>query len=472
MGDVHDPTLERALARVGTTLREKWRIDALLGVGGMAAVYAATHRNGKRAAVKVLHSMLSLDANVRGRFVREGHVANKVGHPGAVSVIDDDVAEDGSVFLVMDLLEGETLADRAERCGKLEAGEVLSAIDQLLDVLAAAHAVGIIHRDIKPENVFVTRDGQIKVLDFGIARLRELSTASTATQQGSTMGTPAFMPPEQARGLWDHVDAQTDVWAVGATAFTLLTGLLVHEARTPNEQLLAAMTAQARPLADVAPGLPQHVNDLVDRALAFDKKDRWLDARAMQSAVRVAYQVMIGNPITTAPKLVVPLAIDIDTAPTIRLAPNGGSVTGDAVVSGRTGVDGSPRRSAPRPLLIALLAATGLLTVGVVAGAIALIGSIGAEAVSASSTLAPTADAPTISVVDAGSDSTDEASTSVAFDELPIAASSESSSHPKSPKIPSPVRPPLPPPATIPVPPAATTVVTPADTRDIMDKRR
>lgn len=112
-----DPLLVRAQARVGRVLRDKWRLDALLGLGGMAAVYAATHRNGKRGAIKLLHTELSVDTDVRARFLREGYVANKVGHPGAVAVLDDDTADDGSVFLVMELLEGESVDARAQRFG-------------------------------------------------------------------------------------------------------------------------------------------------------------------------------------------------------------------------------------------------------------------------------------------------------------------------------------------------------------------
>ena len=375
MADSFDPTLDRAKARVGTTLREKWHLDVLLGVGGMAAVYAATHRNGKRAAVKVLHPMLSLDANVRGRFIREGHVANRVGHPGAVSVIDDDTAEDGSTFLVMDLLDGETLAERVERFGgRLDPAEVLSVMDQLLDVLVAAHGQGIIHRDIKPENIFVTRSGQVKVLDFGIARLRELSTASTATQQGSMMGTPAYMPPEQARGLWDQVDARTDLWAVGATAFTLLAGRLVHAARTMNEQLLAAMTAHAQPMAEALPGLPTQVNEVVDRALMFDKHDRWENARAMQGAVRVAYQALAGTSIADAPRLVVPTMPTLDTAPTIRLSPDiAASATGDALVTGQTGVDVSKAARPGKGLVVGILGAATVVVAGTAIGAYAFL---------------------------------------------------------------------------------------------------
>ena len=181
----HDPVTARAQGRVGATLRDKWRLDSLLGVGGMAAVYAATHRNGARGAIKILHAELAVDAGVRQRFLREGYAANTVAHRGVVKVLDDDVLEDGSVFLVMELLEGESLESRRERMGgRLPPPDVLSAADQLLDVLIAAHAKGIVHRDLKPDNVFVTTDGQVKVLDFGIAKLRQTSTGSRATRTG------------------------------------------------------------------------------------------------------------------------------------------------------------------------------------------------------------------------------------------------------------------------------------------------
>src|SRR5262249_49393791 len=149
------------------------------GVGGMAAVYAATHRNKKRFAVKVLHSDHSRDQDVRARFLQEGYAANHIEHPGAVSVIDDEVTDDGAAFLVMELLIGETFEARWARHGqKLDPAEVLGFTEQLLDVLAAAHTKGVVHRDIKPENVFLTREGQIKVLDFGIARIFEAKQQS------------------------------------------------------------------------------------------------------------------------------------------------------------------------------------------------------------------------------------------------------------------------------------------------------
>jgi serine/threonine-protein kinase len=317
-----DPLFLRAQLRVGTTLRRKWRLDVLLGIGGMATVYAATHRNGSRAAVKILHPELSLHAQLRSRFLREGYLANAVGHDGAVKVIDDDVAEDGSLFLVTELLDGETLEDRRARFGgSLPEQEVLLIADQLLDVLAAAHSRGIVHRDLKPENVFLTRAGQVKVLDFGIARLRELTTSSTATKSGVMLGTPAYMSPEQARGLWDEVESRSDIWACGATLFHLLSGRHVHQGRTPNEQLLNAMTRGAVPCSSVSPRVGSAVAAIVDTALAFDREERWPDAKSMQRAVRNAYTQSHGRPIATAGPLVVPAHVVDRTLPSAQNAP-------------------------------------------------------------------------------------------------------------------------------------------------------
>jgi serine/threonine protein kinase len=293
--DAFDEVLRQADARLGRTLKGKWTLDQVLGVGGMAAVYAATHRNHKRVAVKVLHPELSFNAAVRQRFLREGYVANMVQHPGAVSVDDDDVGEDGCAFLVMELLDGETLEARWERKGRrLPTTEVLAFMDRVLDTLTAAHARGVVHRDLKPENLFFTREAQIKVLDFGIARVRELS-GSTKTQTGSLMGTPAFMSPEQARGRWDEVDAQSDLWAIGATIFTLLTGQLVHIAQTTNEALVLAVTQPARSLGDLRPDLSDAVVRFVDRALAYDKAERWPDSQTMQQALRETYATLEGE---------------------------------------------------------------------------------------------------------------------------------------------------------------------------------
>jgi eukaryotic-like serine/threonine-protein kinase len=300
---------ELSAARVGTWLRDKYRLDRILGEGGMAVVYAATHRNKKRFAVKVLHRGYSSSSEVHGRFLREGYVANTVDHPGAVAVIDDDVAEDGSAFLVMELLEGATVESlRVERGGKLELPVVLAVAYQLLDVLAAAHERGVVHRDIKPENVFVTRAGLVKVLDFGIARLREENVSSSATKTGMHLGTPAFMSPEQASGRTSQVEARSDLWSVGATLFHLLTGRDVHIGETPQHMVMLAATTPAPSLASVMPGVPSSVAEIVDRALALDKNLRWAKAAAMREAVRIAYEELTGEAVS--PRLLAQVALE------------------------------------------------------------------------------------------------------------------------------------------------------------------
>jgi serine/threonine protein kinase len=293
----HDQRPE-VMERIGCTLRGKWHIDSLLDVGGMAAVYSATHRNGSRGAVKIMHTERSADPRVTERFLREGTLANLVEHEGAIHVLDDDIDENGSPFLVMELLEGTSLHARFEsQGGRLDVQEVLLVVDELLDVLAAAHDAGVVHRDVKPENVFLLADGRVKLLDFGVARLALPGKLARATLDGITVGTPAFMSPEQARGQRDAAWPAIDVWGVGATMFTLLSGRFVFEAESPLNLLAAVASGPARSLAAVMPEAPPSVVALVDRALAYAPKNRWPDARSMREAVAEVYRTVHGVPI-------------------------------------------------------------------------------------------------------------------------------------------------------------------------------
>jgi serine/threonine-protein kinase len=299
---VDEELLTQARSRVGTVLRGKYRIDGLLGVGGMAVVYAATHRNKKRFAIKVLHPELSIRGQVRARFLREGYAANSVGHSGAVAVLDDDVDEDGRAFLVMELLDGGDLESLRERAGgRLPLQQSLAVVHELLDVLDAAHRNAIVHRDIKPANLLVLREGRLKVLDFGIARLRDAASKERMTQSGVTLGTPAFMAPEQALGKDEEVDALTDLWAAGATLFTVLSGRAVHEGSSSQQVLVRAATSRAPSLAVVAPEVPEAVARIVAKALAFDKSERWTAAAAMRDALAEAYAEQFADvPLTDA----------------------------------------------------------------------------------------------------------------------------------------------------------------------------
>lgn len=338
----------RAERRLGSIVG-KYRLERVLGVGGMASVYLGVHRNGHRVAVKMLHPEISVDPDLRARFVREGYAANAIQHRGVVRVLDDDQTEDGSAFLVMELLEGETLSARCKRGdGKLLLREALVLGYQLLDVIAAAHAKGIVHRDIKPDNVFVTTDGVLKVLDFGIARLRD-ATSNHATNTGMLLGTPAFMAPEQALAQSSLIDGLTDVWAVGATMFSLLSGGIVHVGDNPQQLMVQAATQPARSLATVTQASPRVVA-LVDRALAFDKASRWTSAAEMRDAVREAYLGEFSTNLSEAPLIALfdpashSATVQADTVASVGLdrrqgtpAPSAGAGTP------------SPAMSTPRP---------------------------------------------------------------------------------------------------------------------------
>ena len=278
----------------------------------MAAVFEATHRNGNRVALKLLHPELAHIAEVRTRFLREGYVANRIEHPGVVRIVDDDDDEaEQAVFLVSELLEGETLEARWERFGgRLPLTESLRHADCVLDVLAIAHEQGIVHRDIKPDNLFLTVQGELKVLDFGIARLLD---GTGATRSGQLLGTPAFMGPEQANGQTRDVDGRSDLWSLGAVLFTLLTGSHVHPAASSAVQMIYAATQVARAAELVASWLPADVAALINRALAFDRDARWPDARSMQTALRDTKNFRGSRPSQSGPPLARPPKAPSDT---------------------------------------------------------------------------------------------------------------------------------------------------------------
>ncbi len=366
MGEIHEDVVQRAEARVGSVLCGKYLLDSLLGVGGMAAVYAATHRNGNRVAVKMLHTALSMEMDLRKRFLREGYVANAVNHPGVVRVLDDDTDEDGAIFLVMDLVVGASAETISEwRGGRVDSEVVVGLCHQLLDIVAAAHANGVIHRDIKPDNICLTRDGTLKLLDFGVARMRD---TATATREGTTIGTPAFMSPEQALGKVKEIDVLSDVYAVGAVMFTLLSGRFVHEGESANELLIMAATRRACSLADVVSDVPKPIIDVVDRALVFEKALRWPSAAAMRDALAQAQQEAYEMPILTGPELAAVLegieSVDLamtgegDDWPTLLVDPEAELEELSPIEEGGEGEEGTERatgkwsRETPAPHML------------------------------------------------------------------------------------------------------------------------
>ena len=279
-----DSDLEVARARLGQRVGGLWLLERVLGTGGMGAVYAARAPDGAVAAVKILHPEMGARREVRERFLREGAAADTIGHPGVVQVLGQGDGEDA--FLAMELLDGETLRDRVRRLGQLPLEEVLDFADQILDVLVAAHARGVVHRDLKPDNLFVTHSGRIKVLDFGLARLLDGVPGRHQTRTGVALGTLAYMAPEQALGRRAEIDGRVDVFALGATMFRVLSGRRVHEAESEAELLMAMASRPAPPLAVAVPGVSPGVAAIVDLALAFSREARYPDARTMQADVQ------------------------------------------------------------------------------------------------------------------------------------------------------------------------------------------
>ncbi len=298
---VADSWQKLAESRVGQVIGGRMTLQRVLGIGGTATVYAARHRNGRALAVKVLHPEYAHHTAIRQRFLAEGYAANKVDHPDAVAILDEGEDADGTVFIVMELLRGRTVLERLLAGGPLPLTAVVSIAQRVLSVLAQAHDRGVVHRDVKPSNIFETDEGRTLLLDFGIARVQDGDTAFL-TRPGSTLGTPAFMAPELAAGRLEELDALTDLWAVGATMFQLLTAEVVHPSRNDNELLVLAATEPARSLAALRPDLDAQLVSVVDRALAFQRKDRWPNARAMSSALAAASERLgghVGSPART-----------------------------------------------------------------------------------------------------------------------------------------------------------------------------
>ena len=265
-------------------LSATWRIDRLLGTGGMATVYAATGLHGERAALKVMRPDLIMQPGSLQRFLREGVIAHRVDHPGMVQCLGEGTTDQGRPYIALELLDGCTIDElwrSHEHRPSLQ--NLLRFFVEVLDLLAVCHRNGIVHRDLKPGNIYVTRSGRPKVLDFGVARASGLS--EDFLRPGTAMGTPSFMAPEQAMGAWDHVDARADVFSIGATLFAMLSGQRLHHGKSEAASFTLAATRSAPSLQSVAPALPVDVVAFVDRALQWDKRARFEDAGEMRETL-------------------------------------------------------------------------------------------------------------------------------------------------------------------------------------------
>ena len=308
--DPSDERLRHPEDWVGEQIHGKWRVDELLGLGGVASVYSATDRLGNQVALKIMHGYWVDEPSVCERFLREGYSANRVKHPAVITALADGITDGGTPFLVLELLEGRSLEAELLINGILPPHRVLDIADQILDGLAAAHAINVIHRDLKPDNLFLMYDDSVRILDFGIARMHD-TTNQRLTVNGRAMGTPGYMSPEQARGEWDNIDARTDIWSLGATMYALLSGHEVHEGLGQQELLVASMTRPVEPIRDVDPTVSRRIANIVDKAVAFDRETRYASARDMQRAVRKAMKHIdadtIDGPATLRPVTTNPL---------------------------------------------------------------------------------------------------------------------------------------------------------------------
>jgi tRNA A-37 threonylcarbamoyl transferase component Bud32 len=300
----HSPA--RSALDVGTVIGGTYRIEGLLGRGGMGAVFAASHARlpGKRVAIKVLHAEIAT-AESLARFRREAEIASRLGHPNIVEVHDFNELPDGTPYLVLEYLPGESLASRLER-GPLSVAETFAIVRQVGSALAAAHRADIIHRDLKPQNVFLVPievdDGAIeraKVLDFGISKIRGSTTVQT--QDTAILGTPQYMSPEQATGNHAAVDARTDVFALGVMTYEMLCGEPAFDGQSVPEVVFKVVYEDPPSLGGRAPGVPPAVVAAIERAMAKKLEDRWPSVSDFVQALTGAPLVTGRRPVAIAP---------------------------------------------------------------------------------------------------------------------------------------------------------------------------
>jgi tRNA A-37 threonylcarbamoyl transferase component Bud32 len=285
--DEHEALRQEIKGRLGKIIGERWRLVRYIGVGASAAVYQGEDvQRAEPVAVKILHSRFVNSRIVRQRFVREQQIMDQIRHTNVLRIDCTGVTDADEPFMVMELLEGATLEKIMKRSPQgLPPLEVASHMEHVLEALAFCHSKGVIHRDLKPANIFLTKKNVIKLLDFGVARFH-MDGLQQLTRDGTALGTPAFMSPEQATGRLDKLDARSDIFSVGATMHYMLSGQFLHQGRTADETFVMAATTPAPSLARRAPNLPLALVRLVDRAVAWAPDDRWPDAFEMLSALR------------------------------------------------------------------------------------------------------------------------------------------------------------------------------------------
>ena len=257
---------------IGKTVSH-YKILEKLGEGGMGIVYKAEDlKLDRHVALKFLPADLTRDSEAKKRFVHEAKAASTLQHTNICVVHDIDETSDGQMFIAMEYLEGETLKKKIER-GPLKIEEAIDIATQIAHGLAKAHEHGIVHRDIKPANVMVTSDGVAKIVDFGLAKL---SGRTMLTKEGSTLGTPAYMSPEQARG--EPADQRTDIWSLGVLLYEMICGKRPFDAEYENAQMYSILNTDPQPVSSRRAGVPLEFDRIITKCLRKDPKERYQHA--------------------------------------------------------------------------------------------------------------------------------------------------------------------------------------------------
>ena len=300
MGNDPTRTLRVPAAEIqpGQTVAGKYRIVGKLGRGGMGVVYEAEDlRLERKVALKFLPAALTADPEARERFVHEARTASGLDHPNICTIHDVDETEDGGLYIAMACYPGETLKERISR-GSLAPTDAVRIAAEIAEGLTKAHEHGIVHRDIKPGNIMVTTDGLAKILDFGLAKL---AGEARLTQPGTTVGTVAYMSPEQARG--DEVDARTDLWSLGVILYEMASGTLPFGRDSERAILHAIVHEEPRAVKALRPGFPAEIAGIIRKALAKDPDRRYASAREMASDLRRLEGAMGADAHPTAKRL-------------------------------------------------------------------------------------------------------------------------------------------------------------------------
>ena len=352
---------------VGRVLDGRYRVGSRLARGGMATVYEAhDSRLDRVVALKVMHPSLADDDEFVSRFIREAHSAARLSHPNVVAVYDQG-ADQGHVFLVMELVRGRTLRDLMREHGHLSPRQALEVLEPVLAALGAAHAAGIVHRDVKPENVLISDDGRIKVADFGLARAVTGHTSHT-TASGVLMGTVAYLSPEQVeRGV---ADPRSDVYAAGILLYEMLTGLKPYDGETAIQVAYRHVHDDVPPPSLLVPSTPAELDALVAHATDRDPDARPADARRMLAEVSSARRLLSDGELDTlGPALdAIPSSTDKTMVVDLREGAGDGAPrrgdTGPLAAPGSTGP--VPRRKSRGPLALVLVVGLALVLSGLV----------------------------------------------------------------------------------------------------------